>query len=208
MSEQWDVIVIGGVLVTTEQATALHARAVIVATGITDELPAIPGLSERWGCSVLHCPYCDGWEVRDQCLGVLTTSPLGFHQAQLIRQWSDRVIVFAAGLGALDPARENRLSSRGIELVAAPVTEVIGEGDQVTSQRTSDGRITEVDAIFTVDFAGKTSGQRIWAIGNVVSPMANVPLSIGVGSITGGAVNAALVEEDFNLALEKDLAHV
>lgn len=221
----------------------LHARAVIVATGITDELPDIPGLAERWGRSVLHCPYCHGWEVRDQRLGVLTTSPLGIHHAQLVRQWSDRVVVFTSGLGALDPAMEVRLLSRDIELVAAPVTEVIGEGDQVTGVRTSDGRVTQVDAIFTaglprphdgflahldlartespfgsdatltVDFAGKTSGRRIWAIGNVVNPMATVPMAIGAGATTGGAVNAALVEDDFDHATatattEKENAHV
>jgi thioredoxin reductase len=214
-----------------DQQETLHARALIVATGITDELPDIPGLAERWGQSVLHCPYCHGWEVRDRRLGVLTTSPLGIHQAQLVRQWSDDVVVFTAGLGALDPAMEKRLRARGIELVAAPVTEVIGDGDRVTGVRTSDGRVTPVDAIFTaglprphdgflahldlartaspfgpdatltVDFAGKTSGRRIWAIGNVVNPTATVPMSIGAGATTGGAVNAALVEEDFDRAV-------
>jgi thioredoxin reductase len=235
----------------TAPTDALHARALIVATGITDELPDIPGLAEWWGQSVLHCPYCHGWEVRDRRLGVLTTSPLGIHQAQLVRQWSDDVVVFSAGLGALDPEMEERLRARGIELVAAPVTEVIGDGDRVTGVRTSDGRVTPVDAIFTaglprphdgflahldlartaspfgsdatltVDFAGKTSGRRIWAIGNVVNPTATVPMSIGAGATTGGAVNAALVEEDFDRAVatstsstatatatEKDASHV
>ena len=193
----------------------------IVATGITDELPDIPGLAERWGRSVLHCPYCHGWEVRDQRLGVLTTSPLGIHQAQFVRQWSERVVVFTAGLGTLDPVMEERLFSRGIELVAAPVTKVIGDGDQVTSVRAHDGFLAHLDlartespfgsdATLTVDFAGKASGRRIWAIGNVVNPMATVPMAIGAGATTDGAVNAALVEEDFDpaIAIEKENAHV
>lgn len=208
-----------------------QTRTLVVATGISDELPAVPGLSDRWGKSVLHCPYCHGWEVRDQRLGVLATSPMALHQARLVRQWSDRIIMFSAAIGELDPADEHRLRARGIELVTAPVIEVLGDGDRVTGVRTADGMVTEVDAIFTagvprphdgflaglelarteqpfdlgsfltVDPMGKTSHDRIWAIGNVVNPMANVPMAIGAGAFTGGALNGALVEEDFDLAL-------
>lgn len=204
------------------------ARTVIVATGLTDELPAVPGLAERWGRSVLHCPYCHGWEVRDQHLGVLTTSPLSLHQAELVRQWSDRVTVFTAGLGPLDPSATRRLRARGIELVAAPVTEVLGEGEQISAVRVEDGREIALDALFTagtprphdgflahlglarvdgpmgsfleVDPMGRTSSPRIWAAGNVVDPAANVPMAIGTGSFVGAAVNAALVAEEFDAA--------
>lgn len=218
----------GGVRITTADGTALSARALIVATGISDELPAIPGLAERWGTTVLHCPYCHGWEVRDQRLGVLTTSPLSMHQAELLRQWSDRLTVFTAGLGGLSPEAERRLRSRGVALVPEPVVEVVGEGTSIDVVRVEGGGEIAVDAIFTagaprphddflapldlartelpfgsfleVDFAGRTSHERVWAVGNVVSPMANVPLSIGAGSMTGGAVNGALVAWDFDAA--------
>ncbi|MFD0996851.1 thioredoxin reductase [Pseudoclavibacter chungangensis] len=67
----------------------LRSRALVVATGLTDELPPVPGLAERWGRTVLHCPYCHGWEVRDERIGVLATSPMALHQARLVRQWSE-----------------------------------------------------------------------------------------------------------------------
>src|SRR5829696_745445 len=73
----------------------LAARRIVVAAGIGDELPDIPGVRERWGQDLLHCPYCHGWEVRDQSLGVLGSNPASILHAQLIRQWSDDVVYFA-----------------------------------------------------------------------------------------------------------------
>lgn len=208
-----------------------QARALVVATGITDELPDVRGLAQHWGSRVLHCPYCHGWEVRDQRLGVLATSPMALHQARLVRQWSDHVVLFSAALGDLDPEEERRLRARGIDIVTAPVIEVLGEGERIAGLRTADDRTTEVEAVFTagvprphdrfladlglqrteqpfglgsfldVDPAGRTSHPRIWAVGNVVNPMANVPLAVGAGSLAGAAVNGALVEEEFDLAL-------
>lgn len=219
-----------GLAVTLEGGATERSRALIVATGITDALPDIPGLAEHWGTGVLHCPYCHGWEVRDRRIGVLATTPMAAHQAQLVRQLSDRVVLFSGVIGDLEPAVEQRLRSRGIEIVPAPVLEVLGDGSTISAVRTADGRVTEVDAIFTagalrphdgflaaldlprteqpfgigsfltVDPTGRTGHARIWAIGNVVSPMANVPMAMAAGAMTGAAVNGALVEEDFDLA--------
>ena len=123
----------GGLHVTASDGTTRFARALVAATGLRDELPEIPGLAERWGVTVLHCPYCHGWEVRDQHLGVLSTSPMSLHQAELIRQWSDRVTVFTAGLGDIAPETARRLRSRGIHLESAPVVEVLGDGTAITA---------------------------------------------------------------------------
>lgn len=205
------------------------SRALVVATGVTDELPPIPGLVERWGRTVLHCPYCHGWEVRSLRLGVLTTSPLSRHQAELVRQWSDHVTVFTAGLGPVDAGFEQRLRARGIDLISSTVTEVVGSDEAAVVVRTEDGRETALDALFTggtlrphdgflaplalaradgpfgsfleVDPMGRTSHERIWAAGNVVTPGGSVPLSLGAGNMVGAAVNATLVAEDFDAAV-------
>ncbi|MFT4296045.1 MAG: bifunctional NAD(P)/FAD-dependent oxidoreductase/class I SAM-dependent methyltransferase [Micropruina sp.] len=218
-----------GVRVVAADGASHQARAVLVATGLTDELPAVPGLASRWGSTVLHCPYCHGWEVRDRSLGVLLTSPMAVHQAQLVRQLSDRVTVFTAGV-EVDEATRHRLRSRGVRLVDAAVTEIVGDGDAIEAVRTADGGSHPVDALFTasqprthedflagldlartetpfgsflaVDQAGKTSNDRIWATGNVASPMANVPMSIGAGTMAGAALNGALVEWDFDRAVQ------
>ncbi|TQL68380.1 thioredoxin reductase [Nocardioides albertanoniae] len=225
-----------GVSVLLEGGEVITGRTAIVATGVSDDLPDVPGLAERWGTTVLHCPYCHGWEVRDRRIGILTTSPMGMHQAQLLRQWSDDVVVFSAGLGPLEPADEERLLARGITLVPSPVVEVLGDGDQVTAVRTADDTLTEVGAIFTagtlrphdrflthlglersdspvgsflaVDATGKTSSDRIWAVGNVANPMANVPISMSAGTMAGSVVNMALVTEEFDRAVAATAAPV
>lgn len=213
------------VRIRTADGDDLVARALIVATGLTDRLPDIPGLARWWGRGVLHCPYCHGYEVRDQRLGVLATGPLGLHQAQLLRQWSQNLTFFSAGAGELEPEMVRRLDSRGIRIVAEPVVEVLGD-DRLRSVRTADGTVIELDAVFTagtaephdgflaplelarqtnpvgsflaVDRTGRTSHPRIFAVGNVVDPMANVAQSMGAGSLTGGFVNMELVTEDFD----------
>lgn len=226
----------GGVVVTLDDGGApLTARALVLATGMTDVLPDVPGLAERWGSGVLHCPYCHGWEVRGQRLGVLAASPLSPHQAELVRQWSDRVTFFTAGLGGpLDDDVAARLRARGVALEEVAVAEVLGDGGAVTGVRLADGRVVELDALFTgamaqphddavahlgldradtpvgsflaVDAFGKTSAERIWAAGNVVDPGATVPMSSGAGARVGGMVNMALVADDAARALAEAAA--
>lgn len=228
--------------VELDEGGALQTRAVIVSTGVTDELPEISGVAERWGRSVLHCPYCHGWEVRGQRIGVIATSPLSLHQAKIVRQWSDDVTVFTAGLvdeagvSSLDPATERAFAARKVQLVRDRVVEVVGDGDQVRSVRAADGSEYAVDAIFTgsvmkpqdeflaelaleradspmgsfvqVDVTQRTSHPRIWAAGNVVTPAATVPVAMGAGMMAGAAVNAALVDEDFALAVGGSCARI
>lgn len=226
----------GGLTVTFADAPPLTTRALIAATGVIDELPDVPGLAERWGRTVLHCPYCHGWEVRGRRLGVLATSPLSLHQIELIRQWSPDLTAFTADLGDLDDVTRERLRARGIRLVASPVTEVVGpdaDGSPanggISAVRTADGALVPLDAIFTAapvrlrddylaglalarsetpvgdaiaaDAMGRTSHPRVWAAGNLVSPMANVPLSMGMGSMAGASANAVLVAEDADAAV-------
>ena len=217
-----------GVIAHLANGESAFGRAMIAATGLSDDLPNIAGLAELWGTGVLHCPYCHGWEVRGQRLAVLGTSPMSLHQAELIRQWSDRLTFFTANVGPLTPDVEARLRARDIKLVDTPVAEILSDDGRLTGVRLADGEHIKLDAVFTapiprphdkflesvglerteypmgsfitVDPAGRTSHPRIWAIGNVVNPPANVPMSIGAGSMTGGAVNMALVSEDFDHA--------
>lgn len=217
-----------GVRVDLADGGSHGARAALVATGLRDELPEVPGLAQRWGTSVLHCPYCHGWEVRGQRLGVLLTSPLGLHAAELVRQLSDQVTVFAAGV-EVDETTRHRLRARGVRVVDAPVVEVTGEGSAIAAVRTADGGSHPIDALFTasqprtqedflahlelartetpfgsylaVDPMGRTSNERIWAAGNVTNPMANVPVSIGAGTMAGAALNGVLVGWDFDAAV-------
>ncbi|HWU32289.1 MAG TPA: FAD-dependent oxidoreductase [Marmoricola sp.] len=219
----------GGLSVHLVDGSSTWGRALVVATGLRDELPDIPGIADLWGTDVLHCPYCHGWEVRGRRLAVLGTSALSIHQAQLIRQWSDDLVFFTAEVGDLDDDLRRRLEARAITTIDTPVAELVQIEGRLTAARLADGREIELDAIFTaptarpndafleslnldrvdnqmgnfiaVDPTGQTSHSRVWAIGNVVNPGANVPISLGAGSMTGAVVNMALVNEDFDHAL-------
>src|ERR1700730_11279056 len=96
----------------------VHARRLLVTTGLVDELPDVPGVAERWGRDVLHCPHCHGWEVRDRRIGVLATGPLAPHQAELWRQWSPHVMLLVHDTPAPGAEEAERLAARGITVVA------------------------------------------------------------------------------------------
>lgn len=204
------------------------ARAIVVASGQTDQLPAIPGLREQWGVGVLHCPYCHGWEVRGKRLAVLGSTPMSVHQAQLVRQWSDDLVFLTAGSGEIAPDTAARLRSRGVRLEPTPAAEILSDQGGLAGVRLEDGRVLELDAVFVAstgmphldflgglgletaegpmgahlvtDLFGQTSHPRVWAVGNVANPGATVPVAMAAGSMAGGMVNMALVNEEFDAA--------
>ncbi|MFD8964766.1 NAD(P)/FAD-dependent oxidoreductase [Streptomyces sp. NPDC059568] len=124
----------GGFRVALADGSAVTARKLLVTTGLVDELPPVPGLAERWGREVLHCPYCHGWEVRDQPIGVLATGPMAVHQALLWRQWSEDVTLFRHTAPEFEDEEYERLAARGVAVVDGEVS-----GLEIT-----DGRLTGV----------------------------------------------------------------
>ena len=218
-----------GIEVTTADGV-IRARRLIIATGLTDELPEIPGLREQWGTGAVVCPYCDGWEHRHHVIGVVATSRQSVAQAQLLRQWSDRVVYFANDVGEPDEAEADALARRDIRVERGAVMSLQISNGRLEGVRLED-RTVPVDVVFTgpalrpndellrslgaattdgpmgswvtVDRDGRTSIPRVWATGNVVDPRANVSVSLGLGSLTAGAVNADLVQEDITRAPTK-----
>lgn len=215
--------------IRTAEGTTLDARRILLATGVRDELPAIPGARERWGRDLLHCPYCHGWEVRDQPIGVLGTRADAVQHAVLIRQWSEDLIFFAHDiqLGAEDRAT---LDARGIRVVDGTVTRLQVEGDRLTGVELADGQVIPRVALFirpvaaphpdgltsalgcelddagspTVDGTGRTSVPGVWAAGNLVDPRLQVIASAGAASTAAIAINADLVQEDVAIARGSD----
>ncbi|HEY0237431.1 MAG TPA: FAD-dependent oxidoreductase [Friedmanniella sp.] len=119
----------------------VEARRVVVATGLTDELPAVAGLAERWGRDVLHCPYCHGYEARGTAIGILSTTPLTAHQALLFRQLSDDVTVLThTGPAPSDVDRE-RLEARGVKFADGEVVEVLTTDDALSGVRLASGSV-------------------------------------------------------------------
>ncbi|GAA1059158.1 NAD(P)/FAD-dependent oxidoreductase [Agromyces bracchium] len=206
------------------------ARRLLVATGLRDELPDIPGLAEQWGRGVVLCPYCDGWEVRDRRIAVIASSAANAHQAQLMRQLSADVVFCTQG-AVLAPAARSGLDARGIVVEDRRVIEVFADGGgRLRGIRLEDGSEWEADAVFVapkavphddllrrlrarsmrqggvdqvlVDEDGRTSVRGLYAAGNVVGAKSSVPWAMSSGSLTGAAINADLVDEDVRNALD------
>jgi thioredoxin reductase len=200
-------------------------RRVLVATGLRDELPDVEGLQDRWARDVLHCPYCHGWEVRDQQLGVLGGSADAVRYAQIVRQWSHDVVYFTPA-GLLTARERGELVARAIGVVEGDVRRVVVDDDRLTGVELDDGRVVPRDVVFvpprfvpnngllagldcdldaqgwvSVDPVGRTSVRGVWAAGNVVNTRAQVITAAGEGSATALALNADLVDDDVRLAV-------
>ncbi|MFD9258041.1 NAD(P)/FAD-dependent oxidoreductase [Streptomyces sp. NPDC059538] len=121
----------GSFLLRCGDGTTVRAGRLLVATGLVDELPAVPGLGARWGRDVLHCPYCHGWEVRDRPIAVLADGPLAVHQAQLWRHWSAHTTLLAHTWRLTAEDRE-LLAALGVDVVEGEVTGLAVHDDRLT----------------------------------------------------------------------------
>jgi len=109
------------------------ARRVLLATGMDYRFPTLPGIAERWGRSVFHCPFCHGWEVRDRPLGVLDKGASGARRALLLRVWSDDVTLLSDGSAELDEEDVGRLQGAGVAVDERPITELRGPGSSLSA---------------------------------------------------------------------------
>ncbi|MET9463960.1 NAD(P)/FAD-dependent oxidoreductase [Streptomyces sp. NPDC006544] len=221
----------GGFVVRTESGRTFRTRRLLVTTGLVDELPPVPGLRERWGRDVLHCPYCHGWEVRDATLGVLGGGPVSVHQALLFRQWSPRVTLFLHT--GDDPTEEQweRLAARGIAVVDGEVTGLVVAEDRLAGVRLASGHQVPVEALAVAprfaargellaglgldtvehptgvgeyvasDGSGLTEAAGVWVAGNVTDLTAGLAAAQAAGVRAAAAINADLVDADAEAAV-------
>jgi thioredoxin reductase len=136
-----------GFSVTLATGETFESARLVLAFGISDELPGIPGLAERWGTSVLHCPYCHGFELSGRRLGVLYVSPMSIHQAMLIAEWGPTTF-YLNGSSELDAASLEQLEERGVVVEPEPVSALHGEGAQLSEIELGDGRLSGLDALY------------------------------------------------------------
>jgi len=135
-----------GFSVRTEHSGTFHARRLILATGVVDELPAVEGLKERWGTRVFHCPYSHGYELDQGRIGVLATSPLAMHHALMLPDWGPTTL-FTNGVFTPDAEQQAQLDRRGVIVESAGVRRISGERAEL---ELDDGRVFKLDGIFTL----------------------------------------------------------
>jgi thioredoxin reductase len=214
-----------GFQVRLANASPLEARRILVATGLRDELPEIPGVRERWGRDLLHCPYCHGYEVRDQPLGVLGGAPEAVQHALLVRQWSPDLTLFAH-TDAVGPEQREFLTARGIRIIEGAVARLVVGNDRLQGVELGDGTVIPRTAVFVRprfvpnadlltglgceldengwvvhDPTGRTTVAGVWVAGNAADPRAQAISAAGQGSAAAIALNADLVDEEVQRAL-------
>ncbi|WP_455827015.1 NAD(P)/FAD-dependent oxidoreductase [Pseudomonas graminis] len=135
-----------GVSVRTEFNGTVHAKRLILATGVVDELPAIEGLKERWGTRVFHCPYCHGYELDQGRIGILAASPLAMHHALMLPDWGTTTL-FTNGVFTPDAEQQAQLDRRGVSVVSGAVRRISGVRADL---ELDDGRLFNLDGIFTM----------------------------------------------------------
>lgn len=206
----------------------VRARRLVVATGLKDELPAVPGVAERFGRDVLHCPYCHGWEVRDQPFGVLATTPLSVHQALMVSQWSKDVTLFLHAVPESDLSDDDlrRLAAAGVRVVPGEVAGLVVADDRLTGVRLADGTTHARSVLFTaprpvpqttlleklgaeltetpfgaypvVDPTGRTTIPEVWAVGNAMGFSEQVINAASSGYRAGATINGDLLMQDLD----------
>ena len=208
--------VLDGTLRVTSSRGVDLTRTVLLATGMLDEVPDIPGFAEVWGISAHTCPYCDGFEHRDERIAVLAAGARGEHRAILLRQWSDDVVLLSNGPHGLDADQLARMQALGIPIIETPVVALDSdEGGRLRRLRLEDEETLDRDALFfyvgwqlrndvarrlgcelrddgsiAVDSSQATTVDRVYAAGNCADPRALVPAAAGSGATAAVAINA------------------
>jgi len=212
-----------GIEVALSSGARLRAKKLIVASGVEDMLPDLPGLKERWGSTVLHCPYCHGYETGGGPLGVLAFAPHALHQAELIPDWGATTF-FANEKLALTDEDKARLARRGVTVVTGAVAALVGDGAKLDGVKMKDGRLIEVKALFTatptrvaspipeqlgcameegplgayvsVDAMRQTSRPGVFAAGDMTRPAGNIAFAVADGAMAGVAAHRSLIMDE------------
>ncbi len=211
----------GGFRVRLSDGCDAAARRLVLATGVADDLP-LASMTPRWGVSVLHCPYCHGYEVRDRPLAVVANHPMAAHQGLLLPDWGPTTY-FTQGVFEPAPEEAAQLTARGVAIERTPVVELLGEGSATRALRLADGREVAADAVFTapktrvasplaeqlgcafaegmtgshiqVDAMQQTTTTNVFAAGDAAQPMHNATLASAAGVMAGVSAHRSLVLE-------------
>ena len=217
----------GTVRVTCAGRTEL-TRTVLLATGMLDEVPDIPGFADVWGTSAHTCPYCDGFEHRDEHLAVLAAGDRAEHLAVLLRQWSDDVVLLSNGPHNLAADQLARVQAVGVPVIETPVVGLDSDNGRLRRVHLGSGQTLDRDALFfyvgwrlrndlartlgcelrddgaiAVDGNHATTVDRVYAAGNCSDPRALVPAAAGSGATAAVAINARLSFENADSAVAR-----
>ena len=211
-----------GFEITTQNNDTFLTKKVIFATGVKDIMPNIKGFSECWGISVIHCPYCHGYEVKNEKTGILANGNIAFHYAQLISNWTKKLTIFTNGKSTLTEEQTNKIKKHNIPIVEKEIVSLNHKNGSLKEIIFTDSSVFQLKAIYArpdfkqhclipeklgcelteqgllkVDMFQQTTVENIFACGDNSSPLRAVSLAIATGNIAGSILNNGLTEEEF-----------
>jgi thioredoxin reductase (NADPH) len=196
----------GGFRLGLDDGGSALSRRLVLATGVVDVLPDVPGLVGRFGRDVLHCPYCHGWEVADQPLGIVASGPDCVERALLFRQWSDDVVILLNGQPALQAEDAEQAAARGIAVVPGEIGRVVVQHDAVSGVELVGGEVVARKALVVttvptpdtslLDAVGGPDTPGVKVVGNAAMPYGGVITSAADGMMAGTMLNHELILEE------------
>ena len=212
----------GKFLIDIDNGDRVYAKKLLFATGVKDLMPPIEGFADCWGVSVLHCPYCHGYEVRNEPTGILAKGDMAFELARLINHWTKDLVVFTNGPSNLTPEQAQRIESHNIKIIEQEIDRIEHEKGQVKFLHLKGGKYFALKAIYArpefgqhcaipydlgcelteqnllkVDAFQRTSIAGIFAAGDNSTLMRSVSLAVAGGGFAGASINKELIEEEF-----------
>lgn len=209
-------------VVKTEDGRSINTKKIIFATGVKDIMPAIPGFAECWGISVIHCPYCHGYEYKGEHTGILMNGEMAADMAELIDNWTDKLTVFTNGTSTIPAARAEKLKAHGIKITEEKISSFVHHAGQLEKVEFSDGSFVQLDAIYArppfvqhsdlpaqlgcgltemghliADDFKKTTVPGIYAAGDNITMFRSVAAAIAGGSMAAAAINHEMIAEKF-----------
>ncbi|KQB99212.1 NAD(P)/FAD-dependent oxidoreductase [Pedobacter sp. Hv1] len=201
---------------------SFESKKLILATGVKDIFPSIKGFAECWGISVLHCPYCHGYEVRSQSTGIIANDEMGYEFIKLISNWTEDLTLFTNGPVELDDLSKQKLALKNIAIIDKEIEELVHHNGLVNSITFKDGTQQKIEAIYarcamqqntaiaadlncdytpegyiTVTSFQQTTVPGIYAVGDCTTMMRSVASAVATGAIAGATLNRELVNEEF-----------
>jgi thioredoxin reductase len=212
----------GAFVISTADGDEYPASRVLLATGVKDVMPPIPGIAECWGISVLHCPYCHGYEVRNTALGIMLNSPELLEYTKMIYNWSPNLKLLTNGPATLTEEEREQLQRKGIEIIEQPVAEVLHERGQMRAVVLGDGSQVALNALFArlpnvqppvvqqlapalnaqglieVGMDLQTSIPGIYAAGDSTTQMRSVSAAVAAGTMAGAVISRTVFARKWN----------
>ena len=211
-----------GFEVTTENGDKFTSKKLIFATGIVDEIPNIKGFKECWGISLIHCPYCHGYEFQSKKTGIIANGDRGFHIASLVNNLTKDLTILTRGKANFKDEQFEKLKQNNIEIIETEIEELKHQNGMVESLILSDGKVLNFEAVYgafpftqhsdiaeylgceitemghiKIDQFQKTNVEGLMACGDNSSPMRSVANAVYTGNLVGAMVNAELTSESF-----------